>query len=235
MLPPVYVAPMCGRYVLHGPVSRYQAYFDAKLISAFEARWNLAPSQQAPVVRQDPEGRRFEIAEWGLLPSWVKDPKAIKHPVNAKAETAAEKPMYRRAWRFGRVLVPADGFYEWQEKPGGDKQPFYIHAADGQPLAIAGLLERWHGPERERTTFAILTTEPNQMMRALHDRMPLIIQPKDFAAWLDPSPAAAEAAKALTGPPPDGMLVAHPVSRRVNSPKNEGDDLIAPVEPSAGW
>lgn len=153
-------------------------------------RFNVAPSQVLPVVRQDGDGHRaFLMARWGFIPSWAKDTEGMPKPINAKAETAAIKPMFRHAFRKSRVLVPADAFYEWKVV-AGKKQPYLIRMRDQSPFGMAGLLEHWHGPEGEgegeAVTFTILTTEPNPLMATIHDRMPAIIRPKDYASWLDP-------------------------------------------------
>lgn len=221
---------MCGRYAMYGPVSRYRDHFGVDDAFDFAPRFNVAPSQTMPVVRQGEDGRRhFVAARWGLIPSWVKDPAGISHPINAKGETAAIKPMFRHAFRKGRVLVPADCFYEWQAVAGG-KQPYLIRLRDQSPLGLAGLLEHWQGPAGEVLTFAILTTAPNPLMAAIHDRMPAIIRPGDYATWLDPGMTDVEALQALVGPYPERLMEARAISRKVNSPANDGPDLIEPAD-----
>jgi putative SOS response-associated peptidase YedK len=221
---------MCGRYALYGPVSRYRDHFGVDDALDFAPRFNVAPSQTMPVVRQGEDGRRhFVAARWGLIPSWVRDPAGISHPINAKGETAAVKPMFRHAFRKGRVLVPADCFYEWQAVAGG-KQPYLIRLRDQSPLGMAGLLEHWQGPAGEVLTFAILTTAPNPLMAAIHDRMPAIIRAADYATWLDPAMNDVEALQALVGPYPERLMEARAISRKVNSPANDGPDLIEPVD-----
>lgn len=223
---------MCGRYSIHSGPTRIRARFRLPdLLPDFPPRWNVAPSQMAPVVIEGATGRSLELARWGLIPAWVKDPSTLAHPINAKAETAANKPMFKHAFRKSRVLVPADGFYEWQQGEGS-KQPYYIHAADGEPLALGGLLERWRGPAGDIATFTILTTEPNTLMRSLHNRMPAVIRPEDYDRWLDCSVVDPEQIAVMLAPAPDGMLEAYAVSKRVNAPENEGADLIDPVPDS---
>ncbi len=198
-------------------------------------RFNVAPSQTLPVLQQDAAGQRhFIAARWGLLPSWIKDPAEMPHPINAKAETAAIKPMFRHAFRKSRVLVPADAFYEWQ-LVAGRKQPWLIQMRDASPFGMAGLLEHWTGPAGEIRSFTLLTTAANPLMAAIHDRMPVIIKPADYARWLDPGRTDVGELQGMIGPYPEREMEAYPVSRKVNNPKNDGPDLIAPVDsPAAG-
>ncbi len=220
---------MCGRYALYGPQSRYREHFGAADDFEFAPRYNVCPSLRMPVVQQGPDGlRRFLLATWGLIPSWVKDPGKMPHPINAKAETADSKPMFRHAFRKSRVLVPADGFYEWKVEEGR-KQPYYICLRDGSPLGFAGLLEHWQGPEGDVATFTLLTTEPNALMATIHDRMPVIIRPEYYGHWLDPGLTDNEDVRAMIGSHEAGAMEAYPVSRKVNSPANDGAELIAPI------
>src|SRR5665647_3364261 len=176
---------MCGRFTLNRSLAKLKEHFATANEPDVKPRFNIAPSQSVPVVRLGESGNReFAIASWGLIPSWVKDPKQIQHPINAKAETAAIKPMFRHAYRQSRVLVPADGFYEWAARDGV-KQPYLIRLRDGEPMAMGGLLEHWQGPEGDLATFTILTTSANSLMVKIHDRMPVIIKPEDYATWLD--------------------------------------------------
>lgn len=223
---------MCGRYALFGPISRYREHFDAQDIEGFEfpPRFNLAPSQRIPVIRQDPDGsRRLVLAQWGLVPAWCKDPTQIQHPINAKAETAAIKPMFRDAFRRSRVLIPADVFYEWKPAAGG-KQPYAIAMRDGLPFAMAGLLERWNGPSGDVTSFAILTTDANALVAQIHGRMPAIIRREDYGLWLDPKVSDIPVLQALLSPYPERLMHIYPVSKRVSNPDNEGPDLATPLQ-----
>jgi putative SOS response-associated peptidase YedK len=190
---------MCGRYALFGPISRYSRWFSVDDDDLdCPPRYNVAPSLEVPVVRQTQDGRRrFVLARWGLVPYWTKDLAAANKPVNAKVETAASRPMFREAWRRRRVLVPADGFYEWQPA-GGRKQPYFVRLKSKEPLGIGGLLEVWRGPEEPLTTFTVLVTEANELLRPIHDRMPVIIRPDDYAAWLDPNTSDAARLAAMT-------------------------------------
>ena len=211
---------------MFGPASRYREHFGAEDDFDFRPRYNVAPSQTLPVIWQAPDRHTgFTEARWGLLPSWVKDPREINRPINAKAETAAVKPMFRHAFRSSRVLVPADAFYEWKIIAGG-KQPYLIRMRDQSPFGMAGLLEHWRGPEGEVQSFAILTTSPNTLMAGIHDRMPAIVAPEHYAMWLDAKVTDVAALLALLGPYPEQLMEAYPVSRKVNSPANDDADLI---------
>lgn len=222
---------MCGRYALYGPHSRYREQFGTADDLAFPARYNIAPSQALPVVVAHADGTRaFMYAQWGLVPAWAKNGEGMPKPINAKAETAALKPMFRHAFRHGRVLVPADAFYEWKAGPGG-KQPYLVRMRDGEPFGMAGLLERRQGAEGEEATFAILTTTPNSLMASIHDRMPAIVAPDAYAAWLDPAETDVSKLLTMLGPYPERLMEAYPVSRAVNSPANEGAELAKPIDP----
>lgn len=219
---------MCGRYALNRSPAELKEHFDAANQPELKPRFNIAPSQTVPVVRLDETGNRvFTFARWGLIPSWVKDPKEVQHPINAKAETAAIKPMFRHAYRKSRVLVPADAFYEWVTKDG--KQPYLIRLRDGAPMGMGGLLEHWQGPEGDVSTFTILTTNANSLMAKIHDRMPVIIKREDYATWLDTNLTDVIKIQTMSLPYPDRFMEAYPVSRKVNSPKNDSPDLIDQV------
>ena len=220
---------MCGRYALNRSPAELKEHFDLANQLELTPRYNIAPSQTAPVVRLDEAGNRvFTLARWGLIPSWVKDPKEVQHPINAKAETAAIKPMFRHAYRKSRVLVPADAFYEWVTKDG--KQPYLSRLRDGAPMGMGGLLEHWNGPEGDVSTFTILTTNANSLMAKIHDRMPVIINPEDYTTWLDTNFDDVIKLQAMSLPYPDRFMEAYPVSRKVNSPKNDSPDLIDEVQ-----
>ncbi|MFY9328569.1 MAG: SOS response-associated peptidase [Georgfuchsia sp.] len=217
---------MCGRYVAIGPISRYQAYFDAELIDVeFKPRYNVAPSQILPVIRQADGGREITKAQWGLIPIWSKADSKLPKPINAVSETAAIKPMFRHAFRKSRVLVPADAFYEWKVVADG-KQPMLIRLKSGDPMGFAGLLEHWPGPEGDVQTFTILTTTPNPLMADIHNRMPAIIRQEDYAGWLDPGLSDVEVIQRMLMPYQESLMEAYPVNKRVNSPLNEGAELI---------
>jgi putative SOS response-associated peptidase YedK len=220
---------MCGRYALNRTPAELKEHFDAAIQLEMKPRFNIAPSQTVPVVRLDETGNRvFTLARWGLIPSWVKDPKVIQHPINAKAETAAIKPMFRHAYRKSRVLVPADAFYEWTPKDG--KQPYLVRLRDGKPMGMGGLLEHWQGLEGDVTTFTILTTEANSLMAKIHDRMPVIIKPEDYATWIDTNFTDVIKIQRMTLPYPERLMEAYPVSRKVNSPQHDSPDLMDEVK-----
>lgn len=222
---------MCGRYALTVEPAVLAALFALRDVAPFDPRYNLAPSQSAPIVVRgdDPRGRRTEAMRWGLVPSWSKDPKIAYKTINARSETAAVKPAFRAAFKRRRCLVPASWFYEWKHD-GATKVPFRIQRSSGEPLAFAGLFEHWPGTGSEppRTTFTILTTEANEDMEGLHDRMPCIIEPADFGRWLEFDLDGEAATKALLAPARKGTLVFDRVSTRVNHVKNEGPGLLIP-------
>lgn len=217
---------MCSRYSLTSPPEAVRAYFATGNALDFPARYNIAPTQPVLIVRAALAGGREQyLVRWGLIPSWVKDPRALSTLINARAETAAEKPSFRGAMRHRRCLVPATGFYEWTGKPGA-KKPHLIRPRHGGLMAMAGLAEHWVGADgSELETMAILTTAPNATMRPIHDRMPVILNPADFDLWLDCSTGTAKFAETLLVPPPDDLLEVVDVSPRLNNPRNEGPDL----------
>lgn len=216
---------MCGRYALNESPARLKEHFGTTNELDLQPRFNIAPTQTVPVVRLDETGNRvFTLARWGLIPSWVKDSNELQHPINAKAETAAIKPMFRHAYRKSRVLVPANAFYEWVSKDG--KQPYLIRLRGGEPMGMGGLLEHWQGPEGDVMTFTILTTDANAMMSKIHDRMPVIIRPEDYAAWIDTKLTDVTKIQAMAQPYPERFMEAYPVSRKVNSPQHDSPDLI---------
>lgn len=218
---------MCGRYALYGPTSRMREQFGVEPDDRIE-RYNIAPTQQAPVIRSSEFGPELVEARWGLVPSWVKAPDRLAQPINAKLETAAEKPMFRHAFKRSRVLVPASAFYEW--RPGPDhKQPYCILPSDGGMFGFGGLLEHWASPEGTIWTFAILTTAANELMKPIHDRMPVIIDPANYANWLDPQLADAAAIHQLAVPFPADRMRAYPVGRAVGNPRSQGPQLVQPL------
>ena len=213
---------MCARYSLTVTDSALAEVFDLADVPVFEPRWNIAPTQLGPVVVEGPKGvRRIQPMRWGLVPSWADDPAIGTRMINARSETAASKPSFRSAMRARRCLVPADGFYEWQLVDGA-KQPSLIRRGDRRPFAFAGLWESWTRGDRSLETFTILTTEPNEVLRPIHDRMPVIVAPADFAAWLDPDARDAAVVAPLLRPCDPAGWEAVPVSRYVNDPRHEG-------------
>lgn len=227
---------MCGRYTLIANAEAIRLLFellpfDERLVTP---RYNIAPTQPIAVVRQGPKGRELVPVRWGLIPWWAKDPKSLPLMINARAEQVSEKPAFRDAFKYRRCLVPASGFYEWQARGKGAKQPFLaspgeIRPGDKNLIAFAGLWETWHGPDgSEIDTAAIVTTDANERLRAVHDRMPVVLDRRDFQAWLSPATQASEAS-ALLRPAPESLFELLPVSRRVNSVDNDDSGLIKPA------
>lgn len=218
---------MCGRYALHSLPEVIALQFDIAAAPQLKVRYNIAPTQIAPVVRIGEDDIR-EIAElrWGLIPSWSKDPSIGARLINARAETVGEKPAFRNALRRHRCLVPADGYYEWKQE-GGRKQPYLLRPENGGLFAMAGLWEQWRTPEGEAAgTFAIITSAAAGEAQRIHDRMPVIIAPGDYEAWLaGPGPARLLQANS------DPRFAAVPVSTRVNNPRF--DDALC-IEPEPG-
>ncbi len=216
---------MCGRFVQTMPADVMRQLFrTAGALPNLAPSWNVAPTQSAPVVRRHPETgeRHLDLLRWGLRPRWAKVEKGAREPINARAETVATNGMFRQAYAKRRCLVPADAFYEWKVEAGG-KQPMAIAPAMGEGMAFAGIWEHWRGEGDEiARTFAIVTTDASAPMRAVHDRMPLILAPDDWAAWLEGDDPAH-----LMRPAPDGLLRFWPVSKAVNSPRNDGPELLA--------
>jgi putative SOS response-associated peptidase YedK len=232
---------MCSRYSLTSPHEAVRAYFAYGNEHAFPPRYNIAPTDPAAIVRSGGRhARELVLVRWGLIPSWVRDIDKFATLTNARAETLAEKPSFRGAVRHKRCLVPADGFYEWTG-PRGGKQPHYIHRAGWQPgapnadvppLAFAGLYEDWLGPDgSEIDTMAIITVPANDMMKPIHDRMPALLEPADFDAWLDCRNVDIAEAVSLLRPAPDAMLSSTAVSPAVNNPRAEGPELLMPAAP----
>lgn len=221
---------MCGRYTLTVDASVLGDLFDLEPLTDLEPRYNIAPTQRLPIVRGDRDGeRRWSTARWGLIPAWAKDDKIGNRLINARSETAADKPSFRSAFKHRRCLVPADGFFEWVKVPGG-KQPHHIRFADRRPFAFAGLWEVWRPEEGDPVeSYTILTTSPNRLVGGLHDRMPVILPPARFADWLAHGPLTPDAAEALLVPHPADGMEAVPVTTRVNSPRNDDPECLAPI------
>ena len=224
---------MCGRYTLSSPSDDLALLFDLPELPLMPPRYNLAPTQEAAVVRVvAPDApRRLDLLKWGLIPYWAKEASIGNRMINARAESAAEKPAYRWSFKKKRCLIPADGFYEWK-KEGKAKQPFLIRRADRKPFAFAGLWSSWKDPEQGGEileTFTILTTSPNDLLRPLHDRMPVIVDRENFGLWLDPRMEDTERLQPLLVPHAVDDFEAFPVSRLVNSPANDQPGCIEPL------
>jgi len=224
---------MCGRYTLTSPGEVVAEVFELVDVPPILPRYNLAPTQEAAVVRVVAPGapRRLDPLRWGLIPYWAQDPAIGNHMINARADTVADKPAYRDSFRRRRCLVPADGFFEWKKVAPKVKQPYLIRRQGRLPFAFAGLWSSWHGPGAARPleTFTILTTSPNDLVRPLHDRMPVVLDRRDFAAWLDPKNRDAARLQALLAPAPAAGWEAVPVSRAVNDPANDTQECIEPL------
>ncbi len=224
---------MCGRYTITSAPDAFRALFRYADQPNFPPRYNIAPTQPIPVVRLQEGERHFALVRWGLIPSWVKDPNNFALLINARGESVIDKPAFRNAMKRRRCLVPADGFYEW--KPvGGRKQPYYIRAKSGAPLAFAGLWETWVGPNGEEIdTATIVTTRANRVLSSIHDRMPVIVPPEAFDLWLDGVNVDAVTASAVIAPAPEDLLEVYPVSTAVNRTANDNVKLLDPVDLNA--
>lgn len=226
---------MCGRYWLVTPFDVLASRFHVRGERArLVPRWNAAPGQELPVVRADAARKGARVIEpmrWGLVPSWAADPQDAGRPINARAETAATKPSFKEPLRRRRALVPADGFFEWKKGDRG-REPFAIRLKSRRTFAFAGLFDEWSprgGPPQR--TFAILTTRPNELVGALHDRMPVILTPEGEDVWLDPDVKEPARLAPLFEPPESGTMEAFPVSRHVNAPANDDASVLDPPPP----
>jgi putative SOS response-associated peptidase YedK len=217
---------VCSRYSLTTPAEAVRQLFGLAHVDPFPQRMNIAPTQPTGVVRLDVKGQRaFELVRWGLIPSWVKDPTKLSLILNARAETLLEKPSFRGNMRHRRCIVPASGFYEWVGPPRA-KRPFLIQPRNGQCLGFAGLWDHWLGADgSEIETMAIITVAANNTVSAVHDRMPAILAPADFDAWLDMRSVEAKDAMPLLAPAPDDLLELFEVSARLNNVRNEGPEV----------
>jgi len=241
---------MCGRFALYTPPARLARYFEAAVPEstepAFQASWNVAPTDLVLGVRDRPPAadapagtgpeRLLMTFRWGLVPWWAKDPGTGSRLFNARCETVATKASFRDAFRARRIIVPADGFYEWHLEKTGRKQPHYFTRADGAPLAFAGLAERWREKEAAPGTpylrsCTVITAPAGADMEGIHDRMPVVLDPATFDLWLDPANEDTEELRGLLRPPPAGTIVHHRVEARVGSVRNNDPGLIEATEP----
>jgi putative SOS response-associated peptidase YedK len=219
---------MCGRYAITTAPEAMRRMFGYPEQPNFPPRYNVAPTQPIPIVRVAEGGRHFALVRWGLLPAWVKDPKAFTLLINGRSDTINEKPAFRNAMKRRRCLIPADGFYEWK-RDGAVKRPFYIRRRGGGLVAFAGLWETWVGPNGEELdTAAIVTTDANAVLRPIHDRMPVILPEDAYAAWLDCTNVDAKEASRLLVPAPDDLMEAYEISPAVNRVANDGPDIQEP-------
>jgi putative SOS response-associated peptidase YedK len=219
---------MCGRYAMTSSPQAIRALFRFDNRPDFPPRYNIAPTQPIAIVRMEQGNRTFALVRWGLVPSWVKDPRVFTPAFNARGESVLDKPAFKAAMRYRRCLIPADGFYEWR-RDGSRSQPYYVRAKSGEPFAFAGLWESWMGPNGEEVeTATIVTTHANRALTGIHERMPVVLTPDAFDLWLNSKDVDAETAAALIAPCADDLLVAHPVSPAVNRAANDSAGLIEP-------
>lgn len=239
---------MCGRFVSSSPPDEVARYFDVDRTSeealAHEPDHNTAPTSDVLVVVEEEGARSLDCYRWGLVPPWADDLKVGNRMINARAESLAEKPAYRRAFAKRRCIVPVDGFYEWQKVGGSGakkKQPWYVHRPDGEPYAVAGLWEQWRGrlpgdgdQEVVVRSLVIITGEPNDAMARIHDRMPVILPPESWEEWLSPENHDVAGLQRLLVPAPSSITAMHPVSTEVNNVRNNGEHLTREVDPETG-
>jgi putative SOS response-associated peptidase YedK len=226
---------MCGRYRLSRRKQIIEEHFDsASGEEDWSPRYNVAPTQSVPVIRQNPKepNRELSLMRWGLIPSWAKDSSAAARMINARAETASTKPAFSDALKFRRCLLPADGFYEWS-RVGKIKQPYCFEVNEGGLFAFAGIWDRWKGPNGQWIkSCSILTTTPNAVTAAVHDRMPVILDPDAYDLWLDPAMNDVSAASELLKPYDARLMQCYPVSTRINHVANDDQECCVPVEPA---
>jgi putative SOS response-associated peptidase YedK len=224
--------PMCGRYRLSRRKQIIEEHFDS--VSGendWSPRYNIAPTQPIPVIRQNPREpvRELSLVRWGLIPSWAKDSSVAAKMINARSETAGTKPAFRDALKFRRCLIPADGFYEWM-RTGKAKQPYCFEVNEGELFAFAGLWDRWRNPSGNTVeTCTILTTAPNALTAPVHDRMPVILDPDNYDLWLDPGMKNVAAASELLKPFDARLMRCYPVSTRINHVANDDEECSAPA------
>ena len=222
---------MCGRYAITSAPEAIRRLFGYVEQPNFPPRYNVAPTQPIPIVRLVDGKRRFALVRWGLIPSWVKDPKAFALLINARGESVNDKPAFRNAMKYHRCLIPADGFYDWQRQ-GKGRRPFYVNRKGGGPFAFAGLWETWRRPNgEEMETAAIVTTTASRSIAHIQARMPVMLEPEAFDLWLDCPKVDAQTASALIAPAPDERLHLHEVSAAVNAVANDDASLIEPALP----
>jgi len=221
---------MCGRFVLKSNGEQIAQMFELDESPSVAPRFNIAPSQPILAIRLTADGRQASPLRWGLIPHWAKEASIGNRMINARAETVAEKPSFRAAFRRRRCLVPADGYYEWAKTKSG-KQPYFIQRQDGRSFAMAGLWERWQTPEGETLeSTALMTTQANADLSSVHDRMPLIVDASAYQTWLDPLDAGESSLMPLLKPAPEGVFVANAVGRAVNNPRYDRPDCIDTVQ-----
>jgi len=223
---------MCGRFTLTvDPAELQETFAGYTFPEKFAPRFNIAPTQPVLAIPNDDQNTA-DFFVWGLIPMWAKDPSIGNRMINARGETLEEKPAFRGSLKYKRCLILADGFYEWKGAPGKKvKTPFFIHMKDRKPFAFAGLWDSWNSPDGSLVkSCTIITTEPNELTGIIHNRMPVILHPRDYAKWLDPSSQTSENLLALIQPYPAEQMNAYPVSTQVNKPENDHPELVVQVK-----
>ena len=217
---------MCGRFAQRTDPKRVAKRFGVDDVPDLEPRYNIAPTQEILGVRETEDGREMAFYKWGLIPSWAKDTSMGARLINARSETVREKPAFRQSFKQRRCIIPAVGFYEWQ-RTEGRKQPFFFQMRDESPFGFAGLWEQWKGEEGEViNSCTILTTTANEVLRPVHDRMPVILHQDDYSLWLDHDVRKLEMVEDLLRPYPADEMASYPVSTLINSPRSQGERLI---------
>jgi len=220
---------MCGRFVIEIPYDELKKIFDLIdcQMSQLEPRYNIAPTQQVPVVRNNGDHNSLSLLNWGLIPSWSKDPASGSHLINARSEAVTEKPSFKHAIKYNRCIIPMSGFYEWSHTEG-EKHPYFIHLANKAPMGVAGIWEHWDAPDGTALeTFSVLTTSANKLVSKLHDRMPVILHPDSYGLWLSKNMHDAHALESLYSPFPDSLMTYHEVPKLVNNPRFDSPACIA--------
>jgi putative SOS response-associated peptidase YedK len=222
---------MCGRFTLTvDPAEVQESFSTYSFPQKFAPRYNIAPTQPVLAIPND-DRNTADFFIWGLIPMWAKDPSIGNRLINARGETLEEKPAFRGSFKYKRCLILADGFYEWKGAPGKKvKIPYFIHLQDRKPFAFAGLWDSWTSPGGSLVkSCTIITTEPNELTSLIHNRMPVILHPKDYAKWLDPTPQIPDRLRELIKPFPAERMDAYPVSTMVNTPANDTPQLVVPA------
>lgn len=222
---------MCGRFTLFvDPKDLMEMFPGFDVPAEWVPHYNVAPTQPVAVIANNGQSK-IEFFRWGLIPFWAKDPKIGNRMINARAETLAEKPSFRTAYRRRRCLVLADGFYEWRKEPGRTtKTPMYIRLTSGEPFAFAGLWEAWRAPDDQTIlSCTIITTTPNELVKEIHNRMPVILDPEAYDLWLDPAERQTDELDEWLRPYPAEQMLAYPVSTFVNSPANDTPECVVPM------
>ena len=219
---------MCGRFYLDVPPEDLKQHFDLTIISALTPRYNIAPSQEIAAILSAQQARKLTRLHWGLIPFWARDKKIGYRTINARAETVDSKPAFRAAFKYRRCLIPASGFFEW--KPENGKRPYCIRSVKQPLIAFAGLHEHWDDNKGNSIdSCTILVTQANARIQPIHERMPVILKPADYSAWLDPGNQDTAKLKSLLVPWPEADTLVYPISRRINNPRNDDPQCVEPV------